>query len=51
MIIVLSRLVSRWLGIEEKMGLLIGVGTAICGSSAIVAVAPVIRYGVFDWGD
>jgi len=42
-IIVVSRLISRWFDIEEKMGLLIGAGTAICGSSAIVAVAPVIK--------
>ena len=42
-IIVLSRWMSRWFDIDEKMGLLIGVGTAICGSSAIVAVAPVIK--------
>ena len=42
-IIVLSRLMARWFDIEEKMALLIGVGTAICGSSAIVAVAPVLK--------
>ncbi len=42
-LIVVSRLVARWLTVEEKLGMLIGVGTAICGSSAIVAVAPVVE--------
>ena len=31
------------LGIDEKMSSLITIGTAICGGSAIVAVAPVIK--------
>ncbi len=42
-VIVLTSLLSRWFKVEEKMGLLIGTGTAICGSSAIVAVAPVLN--------
>lgn len=42
-IVVLTHLMSRWFNIEKKMGLLIGVGTGICGSSAIVALAPAIR--------
>ena len=36
------RFLTRWLGIAEKLGLLIGVGTAICGSSAIVTAAPIL---------
>jgi uncharacterized integral membrane protein (TIGR00698 family) len=42
LLMVVSRILARWLEVGEKLGLLIGVGTAICGSSAIVAVAPVI---------
>lgn len=34
---------ARWFGILPRTGLLIGVGTAICGTSAIVAVAPLIE--------
>lgn len=33
----------RWLGLDAKTGVLIGSGTAICGGSAIAAVAPAIR--------
>lgn len=36
-------LLGRWLGIAPKLKLLIGVGTAICGGSAIAAVTPVIK--------
>lgn len=34
--------VGRALGIERRLRTLIGVGTAICGASAIAAVAPVV---------
>jgi uncharacterized integral membrane protein (TIGR00698 family) len=34
---------SRLLGTEKEISLLLSVGTAICGGSAIAAVAPVIR--------
>jgi uncharacterized integral membrane protein (TIGR00698 family) len=33
----------RRLGVEQKLGLLIGVGTAICGGTAIAVAAPVIE--------
>ncbi len=36
-------LVSKLAGIDKRLGILIGVGTAICGVSAIVATAPTIR--------
>lgn len=36
-------LVGRGLGIERDLRTLIGVGTAICGASAIAAISPVIR--------
>lgn len=36
-------IVSRLIGVPERLGVLIGVGTAICGVSAIVATAPSIR--------
>jgi len=34
--------VGRWVGLPRSLGLLLGVGTAICGSSAIAAVAPLV---------
>ena len=34
---------SRWLGVPMRLAHLIGVGTAICGVSAIVATAPSIH--------
>ena len=36
-------LLGRLLGVPPRLALLIGVGTAICGNSAIVATAPVIE--------
>ncbi len=36
-------LLGRWLGVHDKLQILIGVGTAICGGSAIAAVTPIIR--------
>ena len=38
----LTRHLAGRLGVRDKLGLLIGAGTAICGSSAVVAVAPVV---------
>jgi uncharacterized integral membrane protein (TIGR00698 family) len=35
--------VGRRLGIDSELQILIGVGTAICGASAIAAVSPTIR--------
>lgn len=34
---------GRALRVPGKLGLLVGVGTAICGGSAIAAVAPIVR--------
>ena len=36
-------LLGRWLGVHDNLKILIGVGTAICGGSAIAAVTPIIR--------
>ena len=36
-------LMARWLRLRGNTGLLITVGTAICGGSAIAAAAPVVR--------
>lgn len=36
-------IVGRWLGTDWRVRALIGVGTTICGASAIAALAPVIR--------
>lgn len=35
-------LLGRWLGVRGKLTILIGVGTAICGGSAIAAATPII---------
>ncbi|HET8568126.1 MAG TPA: putative sulfate exporter family transporter [Candidatus Limnocylindria bacterium] len=36
-------LVGRAVGVPRRLALLIGVGSAVCGNSAIVATAPVIK--------
>ena len=36
-------LLGRLLGVHDKLQVLIGVGTAICGGSAIAAVTPIIQ--------
>jgi uncharacterized integral membrane protein (TIGR00698 family) len=41
-------LLGRWLGVHDKLKILIGVGTAICGGSAIAAVTPIIRADEHD---
>ncbi len=42
-VLVLGWWLARLLKVERDAGLLISVGTAICGGSAIAAVAPVLR--------
>lgn len=41
--IAVGSLLARMLGVEARTGLLISIGTAICGGSAIAAVAPPLR--------
>jgi uncharacterized integral membrane protein (TIGR00698 family) len=41
--LLLVRLVSLRMGLSERLGTLLGVGTSICGVSAIVATAPLIE--------
>jgi uncharacterized integral membrane protein (TIGR00698 family) len=41
-------LLERMLRVPGKLGLLIGVGTAICGGSAIAAVTPIVRADEHD---
>ncbi len=36
-------LLSKYLGVSRKLGYLISSGTAICGGSAIAAIAPIIK--------
>lgn len=43
LVLALGWLLGRWLKVSHDAGLLISVGTAICGGSAIAAVAPVLR--------
>ncbi len=38
----LAALLGKWLAVRRATGILVGVGTAICGGSAIAAAAPVI---------
>lgn len=35
--------IAQWLGVDHKVGLLLGVGGAICGASAIVAADTVVQ--------
>jgi uncharacterized integral membrane protein (TIGR00698 family) len=39
----ISWFLGRRMGLERRSAILIGVGTAICGASAIAAVAPVLK--------
>lgn len=41
--IVIARLVGPRIGLSNDTSMLIGIGTAICGASAIAAVAPILR--------
>jgi len=41
--LILMLLLTRWLKLSGKLGTLLGIGTAICGGTAIVAAAPVIE--------
>lgn len=40
--LILGTLLTKWMGLDKKTGYLISSGTAICGGSAIAAVAPAI---------
>lgn len=35
--------VARTLGVPRRLGLLLAIGTAVCGCTAVVAISPVIR--------
>ena len=35
--------ISRLLGVPRRLGLLLAIGTAVCGCTAVVAISPVIR--------
>jgi uncharacterized integral membrane protein (TIGR00698 family) len=41
--LILGAWLGRWLKVSHKTAILVSVGTAICGGSAIAAAAPVIR--------
>ena len=43
MAFLIAWLLGRALGVHDKLKILIGVGTAICGGSAIAAVTPIIK--------
>lgn len=43
LVLVLALLVSRWFGLSGKLGVLLGAGSAICGSAAIGAVSPLLH--------
>ncbi|MCX8281471.1 putative sulfate exporter family transporter [Phyllobacterium sp. 0TCS1.6C] len=40
-----SYVIGRWMGLAPRLATLIACGNSICGNSAIVAVAPVIKAG------
>lgn len=39
----LTYLVGRWFGLKGDLPLLIGIGTSICGATAIATTAPILR--------
>ncbi|MBL5973360.1 MAG: putative sulfate exporter family transporter [Candidatus Leucobacter sulfamidivorax] len=41
--LVAAWLIGRWMGVERDIRTLIGVGTGICGASAIAAVSPIVK--------
>jgi uncharacterized integral membrane protein (TIGR00698 family) len=41
--VALTILLCRWLGVGQKLGILIAVGTGICGGTAIAVTAPLIE--------
>ncbi len=41
--LIASHYLGKWLKVDKNTSLLIGNGTAICGGSAIAAVAPIVR--------
>jgi uncharacterized integral membrane protein (TIGR00698 family) len=41
--VILMLILTRWLKLSGKLGTLLGVGTAICGGTAVVAAAPLIE--------
>ena len=43
LVLVVTLAIGRALGLSEKLSALIGVGTSICGNTAIAATAPVIK--------
>lgn len=46
--LVLMLILTRWLKLSGKLGTLLGVGTAICGGTAVVAAAPLIEADEVD---
>ncbi|GMU67995.1 MAG: hypothetical protein AMXMBFR37_03280 [Steroidobacteraceae bacterium] len=48
--LVLSRFIGRLLGLSPGLANLLAVGSAVCGCTAIVATAPVIRARAIDTG-
>jgi len=42
LVLLLGRLLIHLLGVDRRTGLLVSIGTAICGGSAIAAAAPVL---------
>ncbi len=43
MALILMFFLTKWLKLSSKLGTLLGIGTAICGGTAIVAAAPVLE--------
>ncbi|HEV2452611.1 MAG TPA: putative sulfate exporter family transporter, partial [Verrucomicrobiae bacterium] len=41
--VIIMLLLTRWFKLSGKLGTLLGIGTAICGGTAVVAAAPVIE--------
>lgn len=41
--IILTMLIAKWLKADTSLSLLLGVGTGVCGASAIASVSPIVK--------
>ncbi|MGV3487432.1 MAG: YeiH family protein [Tuberibacillus sp.] len=41
--IVVTMLIAKWIKADSSLSLLLGIGTGVCGASAIAAVSPIIK--------
>ncbi len=42
-VLLLGRMIGRWLGMDDRLSLLCATGSAICGAAAVLGAEPVLR--------